>query len=363
MRVIIAAAGTGGHINPGIAIANKIKKENPNSKIIFIGTLRGLENDLVPRAGYELKTIDAYGFSKKLNRSSIEKNIKTLKSIRKAQSIIKSFKPDIVIGTGGYICFPVITAAKREKIPTVIHESNAFPGLAVKVLSKKVDTVLVGFMEAKTNLTKAKRVVVTGTPCKIKKIDLSNDEKQVQKQKLGLNPKLPMVLIFGGSQGAKRINDVVLKIIEKKSNVDYQIMWAPGPKNYDSVKEYLETKNILINNIENVKVVPYIYNMEEVMNVADMLVCRSGAITVTEVAKLGKPAIFIPLPNVSNDHQVKNAKVLQKRGAAYIILDSDITDTKLNETIEGVINNPQKLKQMAEKARYNRCTKCGRKNL
>lgn len=351
MRVIIAAAGTGGHINPGIAIANKIKEEDKNAEIVFIGTTRGIENDLVPRAGYQLKTIEAYGFSKKISINNIRKNIKTMQSIKKSKKIISEFKPDIVIGTGGYICGPVMIAAKNKKIPTILHESNAFPGLAVKMLSKKVDAILVGFKEAKEYLPKAKNVIVTGTPTKIRKQELSKEQKSKLKQELKLDANLPLVLVFGGSQGAKRINDVLLQIIEKDINKDYQIMWAPGPKNYDEIKQELEDKKITINNIKNVKVVPYIYNMEEVMNVADLIVCRSGAITITEIAKLGKPAIFVPLPNVSNNHQEKNAKVLERIGAAFIILDSEISEKNLNDTIESVIKNPETLIKMGEKAK------------
>lgn len=350
MRVIIAAAGTGGHINPGIAIANKIKEEEKKSSILFIGTTRGIENDLVPRAGFELKTIEAYGFSKKLNITNIKKNIKTYKSIKLVDKIIDDFKPDIVIGTGGYICGPVIMSAKKKKIPTVLHESNAFPGLAVKMLAKKTDTILVGFEAAKNSLKKAKNVVVTGTPTKIKKLNLSDEEKQKQKVKLGLDAKLPTVLVFGGSQGARKINNALLELIEKESNKDYQIIWATGAKNYDDIKQYLEERGKLINNIKRINVVPYIYNMEETMNIADLIVCRSGAITITEIAKLGKPAIFIPLPNVSHNHQEKNARVLEKIGAANIILDADLTEEILSNTIKTIILDNEKLEEMGKNA-------------
>lgn len=350
MRVIIAAAGTGGHINPGIAIANKIKEEEKNSSILFIGTTRGIENDLVPRAGFELKTIEAYGFSKKLTITSIKKNIKTYKSIKLVDKIIDDFKPDIVIGTGGYICGPVIMSANKKKIPTVLHESNAFPGLAVKLLAKKTNTILVGFEAAKRSLKKAKNVVVTGTPTKIKKQNLNEEAKQKQKKSLGLDSVLPTVLVFGGSQGARRINNALLELIQKEKNKNYQIMWATGAKNYDDVKQYLEEKGKLINNIKRVQIVPYIYNMEEVMNIADLIVCRSGAITITEIAKLGRPAIFIPLPNVSHNHQEKNARVLEGLGAAKIILDSQLTEEKLSSTIQEIILDKEKLEQMGQNA-------------
>ena len=230
MRVIIAAAQTGGHINPGIAIANKIKKESPNSKIMFIGTTRGIENNLVPRAGFELKTIEAYGISRNFSMSNIKNMFKTLRGCKSAKKIVKDFKPDIIIGTGGFICGPTIIAAKKYKIPTILHESNAFPGIAVKFLAKKVDTVLLGFKDAASRLSKAKNIVVTGTPTKIKNIQLSEDEKVKIKKELELDLVLPIVLVFGGSQGAKSINKTLIDAIKNGPNYNYQIIWASRAK-------------------------------------------------------------------------------------------------------------------------------------
>ena len=350
MRVIIAAAGTAGHINPGLAIAKKIKEELPDSKIIFIGTTRGLENDLVPRAGYELKTIEAYGLSKKISLDTLRKNIKTLKGFKQAEEIVREFKPDIVIGTGGYICGAVITAGYKYKIPTLLHESNAFPGKAVKILSRKTDTILVSFKEAIQKLKNAKKVVFTGTPVKIKKIEYSENQKEDIIKKLKLSQTKPIVLMFGGSQGAKKINEAVVDIIINKRNTEYQIFCATGTKQYDDVKETLENKNININNIENVKIVPYIYNMEEIMNVVDVIVARSGAMTITEISNLGKPSILIPLPNVSHNHQLYNAKALEKIGAAKIILNDEIDGKKLNDTIMEMIKDKNELLEMGKNA-------------
>ena len=243
MRVIIAAAGTGGHINPGLAIANKIKEEEKDSKIIFIGTTRGLENDLVPRAGYELKTIDAYGLSKKISIENIKKMYKTFKGLGEAKKIIKEFQPDIVIGTGGYICGATISAAHSLGIPTLLHESNAFPGKAVKMLAKKTDTILVSFEDAKARIKNAKNIVCTGTPVKIVKKDYGINEKLQIIKKAGLNETKPIVLIFGGSQGAQKINEAILGILKNKLNKDYQIMWATGPKQYDIIKERLNNQS------------------------------------------------------------------------------------------------------------------------
>ena len=350
MRVIIAAAGTAGHINPGLAIANEIKKQEKNSKIIFIGTTRGLENDLVPRAGYELKTIEAYGLSKKISIDNIKKMYKTLKGFGEAKKIIKEFKPDVVIGTGGYICGATIMGAHKLGIPTVLHESNAFPGKAVKMLSKSTDTILVSFKDAIPRIKGAKNIVYTGTPVKIRKQDYTNEQKKNKLEELKLKNDKPSVLIFGGSQGAKKINDALIEIIEKGLNKNYQVIWATGPKQYDIIKEELDKNKKNINRIEGMKIVPYIYNMEEMMNVADLIVARAGAMTVTEIANLGKPSILIPLPNVSHNHQLYNAKVLEKVGAATIVLNDELTGEKLNSEIENIVLNKEKMLNMGKDA-------------
>ena len=350
MRVIIAAAGTAGHINPGLAIANKIKQEEKDSKIIFIGTTRGLENDLVPRAGYELKTINAYGLSKKITIDNIKKMYKTFKGIEEANKIIKDFKPDVVVGTGGYICGAVVTAAYKNKIPVVLHESNAFPGKAVKMLAKKTDKILVSFEDAKNRIKKANNIVYTGTPVKITKKEYGINEKANIIKNLGLNETKPIILIFGGSQGAQKINEAILGIIENKLNKNYQIMWATGPKQYDIVKEELENKRININYIENAKIVPYIYNMEEVMNISDVIVARAGAMTITEISNLGKPSILIPLPNVSENHQLYNAKVLEEVNAAKIILNDELKAENLNSTIDNIVLDKNVLEEMGKNA-------------
>lgn len=343
MKVIIAAAGTGGHINPGIAIANEIKNHYPSADITFIGTPRGLENDLVPRAGYKLKTIEAYGIKRQISLSNLKNAYKTLKSYKLAKKIIKDIKPNIIVGTGGYICGPVFSGAFKYGIPTVIHESNAFPGIAVKLLSKKTNTVLVGFEDTKKRLPKAKNVVVTGTPTKVRKINLTQKQKGEIKKQFKIENEFPIVTIFGGSQGAESINRCIIEIINKKLNKEYQIIWAVGQKNYEEVRNSIKTPY-------NVCIVPYIYNMEEVLNLSDLVVSRSGAMTITEVAKCGKPAIFIPYPFATENHQEYNAKVLANAGSAKIILDKELNSNKLNNTINEILENKEKLKQMGENA-------------
>ena len=350
MKVIIAAAGTGGHINPGIAIANKIKEKDPKSEIIFIGTNRGLENDLVPRAGYKLKTIDVYGLKKEVSLTNIKHIFQTIASRKDVKKIFDEFKPDLVLGTGGYICGPVFYVAVSRKIPTILHESNAYPGKAVKMFSKKVNSVLVGFEDTKSKLEGCKNIVVTGTPTKIRKIDVSKTRKKEILEEIGIKNDLPIVLIYGGSQGAQRINEAVIDLITSNKNKDYQIIWATGPKQYDIVKENFEKQNIYINSIKNVKILPYIYNMEELMNISDLLVCRSGAMTITEVSIVGKPAIFIPLPSMSANRQEDNALVLKKIGAAKMILNNEVNGTNLAEEIDDIIHDKLELDEMGKMA-------------
>ena len=350
MRAIIAAAGTGGHINPGIAIANKIKEKEPNSEIIFVGTGRGLEKDLVPRAGYELKTIDAHGIERKITVQNLKNLYATFKSIDSAKKIIQSFKPDVLIGTGGYICVPTVIAAKKMGIPVVLHESNAFPGMAVKLFKKKADKILVGFEDAKKRLDNRENVVVTGNPIKLKKIDFSLSEKNKIIKETGLKNDKPIVLVFGGSQGAQSINQSLLEIIVNKKNKDYQIMWAAGPEQYKEIKKKLEEVNTNIDNIDNVKIVPYIYNMEEIMNIADLVVCRSGAMTITEISVVGKPAIFIPFPYATENHQEYNAKVLENVGAAKIILNKDLNSEILGSTINEIVKDKNLIERMGKNA-------------
>ena len=241
-------------------------------------------------------------------------------------------------------------AAKKNNIPVLLHESNAFPGKAIKMLSKKADTILVSFEDAKGKIKNCKNVVFTGTPVKVKKQNYDLNQKRKILNDLKLSVKKPVVLIFGGSQGAQRINDAIIDIIENKLNKNYQVIWATGPKQYDIIKNKLSENNIDIENIENTRIVPYIYNMEEVENVSDLVVARSGAMTITEISNLGKPSILIPLPNVSNDHQMYNAKVLEKVGAAKIITNDSLNGEILNREINNIFGTKEICDEMGKNA-------------
>ena len=350
MKIVVAAAGTGGHINPALAIANKIKKEEPGTEIIFIGTNRGLENDLVPRAGYTLKTIEAYGFQKEISIENFKNVMKTFRSSKDVKNFFLEFKPDLVIGTGGYICVPVFKVATSMGIPTVLHESNSYPGRAVNMFAKKVSRVLVGFEDTKNNLEYKENVVVTGTPTKVRKLNVTFTEKTRILNGLGIDPNLPLVLVFGGSQGAKKINDAVFGIIKNGLNQKYQIVWATGPKQFDIIKKDFEDIKQNINTLKNTKILPYIYNMDEMLNICDLAICRSGAMTVTEISIVGKPAIFIPLPSKMANRQEDNALVLKNAGAAEMIRNETVNYQNLGNMIDKLIENKVLLNEMGKNA-------------
>ncbi len=276
--------------------------------------------------------------------------IKTIKGLSQAKKILKEFKPDVVIGTGGYICGAVIMAASKLKIPTMLHESNAFPGKAVKMLAKKTNVIMVSFETAIGRIPNAKKIVLTGTPTREIKQNITVSDKIKEIEKYSLNPAKPTVLVFGGSQGAKKINETIIDLSVKKLNKKYQILLVAGQKQYEEVKKELKEKGLDINKLDGIRVVPYIYEMVETMNMADIMVCRSGATTITEIAKLGKPAIFIPLPNVSHNHQQYNAEVLEEVNAAKIINNDNLKAEDLNKTIEEILDKDI-LKEMGENAK------------
>ena len=336
MKFIIAAGGTGGHITPGIAIANKLKELG--HEVIFVGTERGMETDLVPKAGYELKTIHAKGLQRSLSLENI-KVINTLnKGVKDVKKLIDDYKPNMVIGTGGYVTAPAMLAALRKKVPTMIHESNALPGKTTIWLSKYIDTIALGFESAIKRLPKAKHAVYTGNPTKMQG-RLSYDELRKN-----LNITKPLVLVFGGSQGAKKINETMIELINDSSDIDYQIIYATGPKNYDAIMEKITNHN------ENIKVEKYIYNMEEIMSASDIAVCRSGALTCTELGIVGIPSILIPLPTAAENHQYFNAKTIADMGGGVIIEEKDLTKDVLKKTIADILHDKEKYDVMKQKA-------------
>ncbi len=351
MRAIIACAGTGGHINPGIAIANIIKEREEDSEFLFIGTENGIENELVTKAGFNIKHIRTGKLYRKLTVKNIKSIFDTIAGIKDAKKIISEFKPDVVIGTGGYICGAVMMASKKLKIPYMLHESNAFPGLAVKMLAKNAARVMVGFEDAKQRLKNRPNVVYTGSPAKFnsKKIDNLNKEECIRDLELSkVLDDRKIIFVTGGSQGAKKFNDVVTNLaLAKKSNKFFIVLCA-GIKNYDELNRRL--KNIK-DSEKYIKLERFVFDMDKMYKASDLLITRSGAMTITEITLASKPAILIPFPYATENHQYYNAKVLEDAGAADIILENELNEDTLYKHIENIIGSEDKLKIMSDASR------------
>ena len=343
MRVIFAGGGTGGNINPAISIADYAKSQDSEFEALFIGTKRGLESKLVPKAGYDIKYIDITGFNRKNLLKNVSVVAKLIKSRIDCRKIIREFKPDCVVCTGGYVSGPVIMAAAKEGVPSLIHEQNVYPGLTVKGSEKYVDYLAVSFDETVNLMNAKEKCVVTGNPIRTQILEANKEEAR---KKLGIDK--PFVLVFGGSLGAQRINDTMLNIIPRiKENGNIKLLFGTGERNYDAIRDAV-TKLGIDENDENIQILPYIDNMAEVMAAADVVVARSGAITVSELAALGKPSVLIPSPNVVRNHQEQNAREFEKNGAAEVITEAELTPDVLYKTVCEMIENNEYLAKMSE---------------
>ena len=337
MKFLIAAGGTGGHINPGIAIGKMLKERGDEVK--FIGTEIGMEKDLVPKAGFELIMVHSEGLHRGISVKNIKAVMELNHGVQECKELIRKEKPDAVIGTGGYVTAPLLIAGIKLKVPTMIHESNALPGKTTIWLSSKVDVIALGFEAAKKRLPNSKNAVFTGNPTSMN-VTVSKEE---MKKKLGIKNKL--LLVFGGSQGAKKINETIIELINEEGHLPYEMIYATGNNNYEEVIAKVKTRE------ENIKIEKYIYNMNEVMKAADLVVCRSGALTVTEIGIVGVPSILIPFPYAAENHQYYNAKTLEDVGAAAIIEEKNLTTSLLKNTINDLMNNDERIKQMSENAK------------
>ena len=343
MKVIMTGGGTGGHIYPAIAIADKIKRKHPDAEILFVGTEKGMEKDLVPKNGYDIRFITVSGF----HRKKLWKNIKTaadlLKGNLQAGKIVNEFKPDLVIGTGGYVCGPVVRAAHKKGIKTYIHEQNAFPGVTNKLLEKYVDKVFISFPESKDYFKDQSKLVVTGNPIRKSFLICGMNNSR---EKMNIKPNEFVILCFGGSLGAGKINSTMVRVIEEVSDMsDTRLFFITGKNYYQKVCDTLKEKEIVLN--ENINILEYADNMHEYLSAADLVISRAGALTVSEITACGKASILIPSPNVTGNHQFFNAKVVADKGGAIIIEEKDLTDEKLLGTILRLKNNKEILNSMS----------------
>lgn len=346
MRVLLSGGGTAGHINPALAIAEKIRIENPDAEIAFVGTPAGMENRLVEKAGYKIYHVDVKGFQRKLTLKNVSTAWKALVSPVRAGKIIKEFRPDIVIGTGGYVSWPVVKAASSRKIPTVIHEQNAQAGVTTRMLSALVDKVMISF-EATRGQLKAKNedIILTGNPVRPELFTVNRD---TEREKLGLS-EAPYIVSCGGSLGARAINEAVLELVKNKTFEKNDISLTHAVGSYEWCRRKEEIAGLDAG--RNCSVQEYIFDMPSRMCAADLVICRAGAITLAELATLGKPAILIPSPYVTDNHQYKNAKVVEEAGAAVVIEEKNLTPKLLEETLLVLLRDKARLEEMQKNAR------------
>jgi len=347
MKVMITGGGTGGHIYPAIAIADKIKQEDPTGEILFVGTKRGKESELVPQCGYPIEFIQVSGFSRK----NMIRNIKVVweysVALLEAGKIIDRFQPDLVIGTGGYVSAPLIRAAAKRGIRTFIQEQNAIPGLTNRLLEKNVEKVFLGFKEASTGFKYPKKHVFSGNPVRSAFYTV---DKGSARALLNIEPDAFVILAFGGSQGAGRINKAMVEVINRYNGVPgVVVIFVPGKFYYLPVMTELLEQVIHLQ--DNIIVLEYIDNMEHYLPAADLIISRSGALTVSEISVCGKPAILIPSPIVTGDHQLFNANVLGNLGGAVVIEEKNLTDAGLLAEVQRLISNKPLLEQMSRNSR------------
>lgn len=348
MRFLLVCGGTAGHINPALAIAGELGKVIENSEFLFIGSGREMEKRLIPSAGYELKNVTISGFARGISPRHIKENIKMVKNLlisaRESEQIIREFKPDAVIGTGGYVCYPVLKKAAAMGIPTVLHESNAVPGITTKMLSGKVDKMLVAFPDVKEHYRKPENVVVTGTPVRQ---DFSAMTKAEARAKLRIDNR-PLVVSFWGSLGASVMNEYMVDFIAENCRsgaFNHIHATGGGDAGLKKLKAALRERGITKLPV-NVDIRPYIDNMGTVMTAADLVMCRAGASTIAELTMMGKPSILVPSPNVTNNHQEKNARAVERSGGACVLLESECNGKALYDAAFELTGDRKKLSQM-----------------
>lgn len=340
VKVLVTGGGTGGHIYPALAFVKYVKAQDPTASFLYVGGKKGLENKILPKTDIPFKTLEIQGFKRKLSLDNVKTVQLFMKSIKEAKQIIKDFQPDVVIGTGGYVSGAVVYAAAKLKIPTIIHEQNSVPGMTNKFLSRYVTKIGLAFADAAEFFPQNKTSLV-GNP---RATEVRDVQKSTILQEFDLDPTKETVLIFGGSQGALKINQAVVKAIPQFAKKDYQVLYASGERYYEQIQESLGQE---LAGLTNVVVKPYIDRMAEVMANCSLLIGRAGATSIAEFTALGLPAILIPSPYVTNDHQTKNAQSLVKAGAVKMIKDEDLNGETLVDLVDQIMNDSQLRNNMA----------------
>lgn len=352
MKILFAAGGTAGHINPALAVASYIKEKNPDVKILFVGTKDHMESRLVPGAGFDFKSIEISGFRRSFSPGAIKHNIKTLflilRSSAQSKKIIKDFSPDVCVGFGGYVSGPVLRCAVRMKIPTCIHEQNAFPGITNKALAGEVDRVMLTVEAAAARMNAKNECIVTGLPVRG---ELLSADREMSRAKLGINGEKPLVLSFSGSLGAKPINDAIMPILlENAESKKYYHIHSFGTNGGEYMDIFSE-KGFHNGKRGTVEVRQYIDDMDVCMAAADLVIGRAGASTLSEIEALGKASILIPSPYVAENHQYYNALALKEKNGAQIIEEKDLSADSLRSMIDSILSDKEKLQLMEQGAK------------
>ena len=352
MKFVLTCGGTAGHINPAVAVAQRLQELMPDCEILFLGAEGKMEMDLVPREGFRILPLKVTNLSRGRHLEDLGHNLNSLKNVidagHEARRVLKEFRPDAVLGTGGYVCYPVLHEAAKLGIPTLIHESNAVPGLTTKMLSGHVSCVLLGYEESAKHYPSVRDLRVTGTPVRDRFCAYT---RELAREELGIPSGVPLVVSMWGSLGSGHMNDIFVKMVPlMKGQRDFCMIHATGSFYHDAVTGKLRSSGI--NPAEsNVELREYIFDSARVLNAADLVLCRAGASTLSELSRIGKPALIVPSPNVTNHHQEKNARLVEHAGGAKVLLEGEFDEESFLDTVRMLLADTGKLERMAVKMR------------
>ena len=350
MKVIFTCGGTAGHVNPALALAGYMKQQDANTDILFVGAERGLERDLIAHTDYPFRTVNISSFHRSLKPAEIRHNLVTLKNLahaeREANAILNDFRPDLIVGTGGYASYPLVRYGAKAGVPTAVHESNIVPGLTTRQLEPFCERIMVGFEDCRAHYKHPDKVVVTGTPVRGDFFELT---KRQAKQKLGVDDGRPLIVSFWGSLGSSAMNRAMADFLALESaHEPFHHIHGVGGLCWEQMQQWLRDGGVDLAAHPALDVREYIYDMAAVMRAADLVICRAGASTLSELTALGVPAILVPSPNVTNHHQEKNAALLGNHGAALVLLEEGLDGKKLFAAAAGLLKDSACMAEMAE---------------
>ena len=345
MKIIVSGGGTGGHIYPALTLIRTLQQKVDKLEVLYVGTHAGLEADIIPKEGIPFATVDLQGFKRSLSPENLLRAARAIKGVGKAMGIVRKFQPDVVVGTGGYVCGPVLMAASLLGIPSLIQEQNVIPGITNKILSKFVNKIATGYQEA-NGAFPANKVVFTGNPIRQ---EVMAHRQEADYEAFGLRPDTTTILVSGGSRGARTINRAMVEVLKHYAGRrDVQILHATGKGEYEDIINRISAAGLDLQQADNIKVKPYLYNMPQAMAISDLAIFRAGATGLAELTAKGIPAILVPYPYAAENHQEHNARAVEKAGAARVILNKDLTAQGLIQAIDELIGKPEKLQAMAK---------------